>query len=108
MAERPRATLRLLAIALVIVNAGLLAYILLTPDRSTEMAARIEALQINPGRIKVAGAANRGPQGAAATKAERSAPSAACIEWGPFEAGDIPKAQAALADLRLTQPPIQQ
>src|SRR5689334_14209135 len=107
MNERPRATLRLLLIALVIVNAVLLAYIVLTPDRAAETSRRIAALQINPGRIRVVGAASRGPQGSTSAKAERTASSTACIEWAPLDAADIPKAQAALTDLRLAERPIQ-
>jgi hypothetical protein len=106
MADRRTAFLRLLIFALVLANIGLFLYIVLTPDPHLQTAARIEALQINPGRIKVLGAASRGPAAMPATgaKADQGGASRACLEWGPFAAGEASKADAALGRLALSEP----
>jgi hypothetical protein len=104
MSERKAARLRLAITLLLVLNVAVLAYIVLTPDSRGGAATRIEALQINADRIRVLGAANRGPgQGGSAPKAEKSAGSAACLEWGPFAAADAPRAQSALAQLGLSE-----
>jgi hypothetical protein len=105
VSERKAARLRLAITLLLILNIAALAYIVLTPDTGRGAAAKIEALQINADRIRVLGAANRGPgQGGSPPKAEKSARSAACLEWGPFAASDIPRAERALAQLGLSEP----
>ena len=101
MAERRSAALRLLAITLLIANAALAVYIALTPSPEAGTARRIQALQINAGRIKIIDAASRGPQGPDATeKADRSA-AGACLEWSPLDAANVSKAQAALGKMGL-------
>jgi len=105
MSEKRPAILRLLVVALVVSNAALLLYIVLTPDASSNIASRIEALQINPGRIKVLGAANRGPAAPApAAKPDRGGAQRACLEWGPFSPSEISKVEVALSRLALPQP----
>jgi hypothetical protein len=104
MSERKAARLRLAITFLLVLNVALLAYIVLSPDSGRVAAERIEALQINADRIQVLGAANRGPgQGGSPAKAEKSAGSAACLEWGPFAASDARKAASALARLGLSE-----
>ena len=104
MSEKRPAVLRFLAVALVVSNAALLLYIVLTPDASSNIASRIEALQINPGRIKVLGAASRGPATPApAAKADRGGAHGACLEWGPFSSSETSKVEAALSRLALPQ-----
>ena len=108
MVERKAARLRLMITFLLVLNIAALAYIALTPETRSEAAARIEALQINAERIRVLGAANRGPgQSGSRTKAEKSAASAACLEWGPFAASDTSKVEDALAQLGLAERPAQ-
>jgi hypothetical protein len=103
MAERRSAALRLLAITLLIANAALAAYIALTPGPEAGTARRIEALQINPGRIAIVDAAARGPQGSSTpAKVDRKVASA-CLEWSPLDAGDVSKATAALASAGLSE-----
>ena len=105
MSERRPAILRLLIVALVLSNIGLLVYIVLTPDPSSSTASRIEALQINPGRIKVLGAASRGP--ATVAKSDKGGAQGACLEWGPFAAPELSKVDVALGRLALSRPPEQ-
>ena len=105
MSERRPAMLRLLIFGLVLSNIGLLLYIVLTADPHSQVAARIEALQINPGRIKVLGAASRGPAATATTgKGVKGGRQHACLEWGPFAASDASKVDVALGRLALPEP----
>jgi hypothetical protein len=105
MSNRRPAILRLLIFALVLSNIGLFLYIILTPDSQSQTAARIEVLQINPGRIKVLGAANRGPAApGTAAKGDKGGAHPACLEWGPFAAAEVGKANAALGQLALSAP----
>jgi hypothetical protein len=107
MVERKAARLRLAITFLIVLNIAALAYIVLAPETPSRAGARIEALQINAERIRVLGAASRGPgQGASPSKAEKSA-TAACLEWGPFAVSDTPKVEGALAQLGLAEPPAQ-
>ncbi|HZN26693.1 MAG TPA: hypothetical protein VFB75_20855 [Burkholderiales bacterium] len=109
MSDRRAARLRLLIAVLLLSNLGLLLYMLLTPEPRSQTAARIEALQINPGRIKVLGAASRGPaMGSVSATAEKGGTSRACLEWGPIAAGDVAKVDAALGRIGLLKPPVQQ
>lgn len=107
--ERKAVGLRLLFVALVIANVMLLAYQLFTPDPRATAAARIEELQINPGRIKLRDAASRGPGGHAVGggKSNRGTLYRACLEWGPFSGPDVSRADSALARLTLPQPALQ-
>jgi len=103
MAEQRSAGLRLLAITLLIANLVLAVYIALTPNREAGTARRIEALEINPARIKIVDAASRGPQGAStAAQGDRNVADA-CLEWSPLAAADVSKAQAALRAIGLSQ-----
>jgi len=109
MSDRRAARLRLLIAVLLLSNLGLLLYMLLTPEPRSQTAARIEALQINPGRIKVLGAASRGPaMGSVSATAEKGGTSRACLEWGPIAARDVAKVDAALGRIGLLKPPVQQ
>jgi len=99
MAERRHVGARLLFIVLVIVNALFFAYWKLSAETRAAAAGRIANLQINPTRIKLIGTASRGPGG--------QTPKAACLEWGPFAAPEAAKAEAALARLALSHPPLQ-
>ncbi|HYC47505.1 MAG TPA: hypothetical protein VED01_18680 [Burkholderiales bacterium] len=96
---------RLVLALLVAANALVFAYQLFTPDRQSDAGARIEELQINPGRIRIQGVATRGP--GSGTASARTGAYRACLEWGPFAAGDAAKAESALAKLALPQPPMQ-
>jgi len=107
MAEARAARLRLLAIALVLVNVALFAYIVLTPDVRSQAASRIEELQISPERIRLLGAASRGPGAQDDTKAGKRLPYGACLEWGPFAGVDIARVDSALARLALRAAPMQ-
>ena len=104
MSERKRVNLRLVVVALIVANLMAFAYALFAPDPRARAGARIEELQINPGRIKLLGSATRGPGGSAAGKAGAYR---ACLEWGPFSGADAAKADSALARLTLAQPPLQ-
>ena len=90
---------------LVVANLMVLAWSALRPDPHTRSAERIEALQINPGRVKLVGAATRGPGGQSGSG--QSAIYRACLEWGPFSGLETGKAEAALARLELDTPPLQ-
>lgn len=92
---------------LIVANAMVFAYSVLTPDTRAQARARIDELQINPGRIRLLGSATRGPGGQAAAGSGKSAVYRACLEWGPFSGPDIGKADSALARLALAQPPVQ-
>ena len=107
--ERKTVRLRLLFVALVIANVMLFAYQVFAPDPRATAAARIEELQINPGRIKLRDAASRGPGGQAVggAKSSRASPYRACLEWGPFSGADVSRADSALARLTLAQPALQ-
>ena len=108
MSEERKVNLRLLLVALVVANLLFLAYQLFTPDTRATASSRIEELQINPGRIKLQGAATRGPGGQTASgKGNKGALYRACLEWGPFSGADVAKADSALARLMLPQTPIQ-
>lgn len=108
MSERKAARLRLAITFLAVLNLGVLAYIALTPDTQRGVATRIEALQINADRVRVLGAANRGPgQGGSSRQSEKSARSGACLEWGPFVGSEAPKVESALAQLSLSEPATQ-
>ena len=63
MSEGRKVNLRLAIIVLIVANVLFLAYQLFTPDSRASAGSRIEELQINPGRIKLQGAATRGPGG---------------------------------------------
>lgn len=107
--ERKAVRLRLLLIALVIANVMLLAYQVFAPDPRASAAARIEELQINPGRIKLRDSASRGlgSQATGGAKSSKGTFYRACLEWGPFTGPDVSKADSALARLTLPQPALQ-
>jgi hypothetical protein len=109
MSERKKVNLRVLFLALTIANVLMFAYAQLKTDPQEAAAARIEELQINPGRIRLLGSAMRGPGGqtAAAQAAMKPASYGACLEWGPFSGEDVAKAESALAQLPLAQPAVQ-
>lgn len=108
MSERRTVSVRLIFVALLVVNILFLAYWLLTPDTRSQAGARIEELQINPGRIRLQGTAIRGPDGkVASSKGNKGSLYRACLEWGPFAGPDIAKADSALARLTLALPPVQ-
>ena len=105
MSERRKVTLRFVLIALVAANVLLFAYSRFAFD-SRASASRIEQLQINPERIKVMAAATRGPGGQQAQGADAAA-FRACLQWGPLVGPSLARAEAALAQLELAQPPVQ-
>ena len=105
MSERKKAMLRLLLIALLAANVLFFVYSRFAFD-SRASTVRIEQLQINPGRIKVMAAATRGAGGQQAQGAEETA-FRACLQWGPLVGPSLARAEAAIAKLDLTQPPIQ-
>ena len=108
MSEASKGNLRLLLAALVVANVLFLAYQLFTPDTSATAGVALEELQINPGRIKLQGAATRGPGGQTASgKGNKGALYHACLEWGPFSGAEVAKAESALERLTLPQTPIQ-
>ena len=84
----------------------LAAYQVFTPDPRATAAARIEELQINPGRMKLRDSASRGP-GQTAGKSGKGTYYRACLEWGPFTGADVSRADSALARLTLPQPALQ-
>jgi hypothetical protein len=99
MAEKRAWSAKAVFIALAIANVLFFAYARFVLDARTGTASRIDDLQINPGRIKLLNAATRGPGG--------TAPKAACLQWGPFAAADVARAEAALVKLNLERPPLQ-
>ena len=102
MTEKRKAMLRMVAIALLVLNVLFFVYGQFAgEDRA--VARRIEQLQINPERIKIVAAATRGPGSAPAD------PSAfrACLQWGPLAGTAVGRAEAALAELSLSQAPLQ-
>jgi len=105
--ERKAVKLRLLLVALVIMNLMLVAYQVFTPDPRASAAARIEELQINPGRIKLRESASRGLGHSAGGKSGKGTYYRACLEWAPFSGADVSKADSALARLSLPQPALQ-
>lgn len=105
MSDRKRATLRLVALALLAANIAVLAYAMFGSD-DRAVAQRIEQLQINPERIKIIGTATRGPGGDQAQAASaRVFP--ACLQWGPLVGPTLTRAEAAIANLELAQAPVQ-
>lgn len=102
MAERKESVLRLTAIGLAAANLIMLVYLVFAGD-DRAAAQRIEQLQINPERIKIIGAASRGPTGAQANPAAMRA----CLQWGPFAGAALARAEAELASLSLPQAPLQ-
>ncbi|HEX2826693.1 MAG TPA: hypothetical protein VHP37_10135 [Burkholderiales bacterium] len=98
MSERRRMGAKAAAIVLVIVNVLFFAYARFVLDKGAA-ASRIDDLQINPARIRLMNAATRGPGG--------SVPKSACLEWGPFNAIDAGRAEAALQQLSLRNSPLQ-
>jgi hypothetical protein len=107
MSERSKVTLRMIFVTLIVANALFFAYAVLTPDTRAGAGSRIEELEINPGRIKLLGSATRGPGGQAAGAKGGKGAYRACLEWGPFAASDIAKAENALTKLELAQPALQ-
>ena len=108
MSEARKLNLRLALIALVVANVLFFVYQLFTPDTRATAGVALEELQINPGRIKLQGAATRGPGGQTASgKGNKGALYRACLEWGPFSGADVAKADSALARLTLPQTPVQ-
>jgi hypothetical protein len=108
MSERTSASLRVLLLVLAVANVLVFLYVVLAPNPQAETASRIEELQINPGRIKVLGAASRGPGGGpASAKGDKSVSHRACLQWGPFPASHISRIEDALAKLSLAEPPVQ-
>ena len=99
MSEERKVGARLTFFVLGIANVLFFAYWWVSLESRTTAASRIEELQINPDRIRILSAAARGPGGVPAK--------AACLEWGPFAAGDVTRAEGALARLRLPQPAVQ-
>jgi hypothetical protein len=82
------------------------AFLKLRPDPNEAAAMRIEEVQINAGSVKLLGVATRGAGQASEPPAQRSGASAACLEWGPISAEDVPAADDALEKLALAPPPI--
>ena len=108
MSERTAASLRLVLIVLLVANILFFGYVLLTPDAHLQARSRIEELQINPGRVKLLGVATRGPAGQAASgKENKEASYRACIQWGPFAAADVGRAETALTRISAGQRPMQ-
>ena len=99
MFERKQVNTRFICIALLAANVLFFAYARISLDNRAGSAARIEDLQINPGRIRLVNAATRGPG--------TLTPKTACLEWGPFAVIDAGKAEVALGRLGLPRPPIQ-
>ena len=102
MAERSNSTLRLIAIGLAAANVILFVYLLFAGD-DRAASQRIEQLQINPERIKIMAAASRGPSGAPANASAVRA----CLQWGPFTAATLTRADTDLAALSLPEAPLQ-
>ena len=99
MSEGRKVGARLTFFVLAIANVLFFAYWWVSVDSRTTAVSRIEELQINPDRIRILSAAARGPGGVPAK--------AACLEWGPFAAAEVTRAEGALARLRLPQPAVQ-
>ena len=106
MSETQNVRLRIAIIALAIANVLFFGYAVLSPDSSDQAGASIEELQINPGRIKLVGSATRGPGGQPGTRVDKGG-YRACLDWGPFAAADIGRAESALGRLGLPQAPLQ-
>ena len=90
----------MLTLVLMLVTANVLffAYTRVVADERERSASHLQALQINPARIKLVSAGTRSAPGAM----DKSA----CLEWGPFAASDVAQAEAALKAL-LPQAPLQ-
>ena len=92
--------LRLLCLALVVVNVLVFIFFRVRTAPNEAAALRIEEVQINAGSVKLLGATTRGagqPGGGAVT---------ACLEWAPISSENVPAADSALERLSLGQPPI--
>lgn len=99
---------RMIFIVLLLANVLFFAYASVAPNDPSAASTRVEELQINPGRIKLGGSAVRGPAGHGAGAPDgKNAAYRACLEWGPFAASDLGRADSALARLALAQPPVQ-
>lgn len=99
---------RMIFVVLLLANALFFAYASLAPDNRATTAARIAELEINPGRIKLGASAVRGPGGHGAdAPGAKSAARQACLEWGPFTAPEVKRAESALARLGLANAPVQ-
>ena len=99
MLEKRNVNQRMAFLLLLIVNVLFFVYWRFATDDRATIVSQIQNLQINPTKIRVIGIANRGPGG--------QTPKAACLEWGPFPATDLPNIDAALAGLNLKQPAMQ-
>lgn len=88
-----------LVLTLMAANVLFFAYTRLIADERERSASHLQALQINPARIKLVSAGARSPGG--------DVDKAACLEWGPLALSDAARAEAALGALVLPQAPLQ-
>lgn len=88
-----------LVMMLLAANVLFFVYTRIIADERDRSALHLQALQINPGRIKLVSAGTR----SAAGEMDKSA----CLEWGPLALSDVAQAEAALKMLLLPQAPLQ-
>lgn len=89
----------ILVVILMAANVLFFAYTRIVADERERSASHLQALQINPARIKLVSAGARSPAG--------EVDKAACLEWGPLALSDAARAEAALGALVLPQTPMQ-
>jgi hypothetical protein len=100
MAEgRKNSAMLMLALMLIAANVLFFTYTRIIADERDRSAAHLQALQINPARIKLVSAGVRSPRG--------EVDKAACLEWGPLALTDAAQAEAALRTRVAPQTPEQ-
>jgi hypothetical protein len=91
----------ILTLVLMLITANVLffAYTRIVADERDRSALHLQALQINPARIKLVSAGTRSVSG----EMDKSA----CLEWGPLALIDLAQAETSLRSLELPQTPLQ-
>ena len=96
---RIKSAISTLVLMLITANVLFFAYTRMVADERDRSALHLQALQINPARIKLVSTGTRSASG----EMDKSA----CLEWGPLALTDAAQAEASLIALVLPQTPLQ-
>lgn len=88
--------MRTVFLLLVLVNLGFFAWANFVTETDTQSDPRPPARQVNPEKLRIVP-----PSGPAKPATETRPAAIACLEWGSFAPGDVPRASEALAPLEL-------